>query len=117
MDRRTFANNALCVVGSALLAPLAARAETPAVANEKAMEQSKKTPANTKTQEEAAKRPGDAKAQEQSQKTPGAGKAMEQTVKSPAKTPNAEKGALYAPDEAERKRRLALAHLAARRLV
>jgi hypothetical protein len=116
MDRRTFANNALCMVGSALLAPLASAAETPAVANEKAMEQSKKMPADTKTQEQAAKRPGDEKAQEQSQKAPGSNKSMESSKKSPMKMPSSDKGALYAPEEAERKRRLALEHLAARRI-
>jgi hypothetical protein len=170
MDRRTFAGKAIGVMGTALLAPLAARAETqvdakaqeqkqktkvqeshlkshdkPGMAdaakgqqeqaakspgNDKAMEQSRKAPGGDKAQEESQKAPGGArnaeqegkggnKSQESAAKGPGLDKSMEESKKAPA-GPGANslpaKSGMYAPDEAERKRRLALQHLAARRL-
>jgi len=160
MDRRTFAGKAFGVMGSALLAPLAARAETQgdaksqesaakkmqenqAKGGNKSAEETQKLPlagksaeqdakGSGKSQEESAKARGGDKAMEQSRKAPGGSEAQESAAKAPGSDKSHEdnkksptgpqinslpaKSGRYAPDEAERKRQLALQHLAARRL-
>lgn len=95
---------------------------------DKGKENNAKSPATNKSQEASGKSPGSDKGREDMKKSPGADKNREDTTKSPgldkgkgmdAPDKNAapvlktktEKSALFQPDVANEKRRLALAHI------
>jgi hypothetical protein len=144
MDRRTFSTTSIRMCAGALLVPLVAgRAfaegvsdgSAPATsATAKSQEASNKAP-GVKNQERASKSPGTnnseahsktpgGRSQEQDAKA-GGNKSMEESAKSQLPAPGNKvqqpkangQGALYQPDEAERKRSLAMQHLVARGMV
>lgn len=131
MHRRNFSTKAIYAVSSGLLMSLAGGPAVGATRTEeadpvargatKSQEQSEKKGETGKNQEQSAKAPGAVKNQESSKKSPASGKAMEAESKSPMpdnklRQEKAGQGALYRPQELDRKRFLALQHLSARRL-
>ncbi len=125
MNRRDFGKNALQLIAAA---PLASMIVSAPVRAETAPPQSPDAPGTDKSKEAPGKKPGADKGREDTTKSPGADRGQENNNKSPgldkgkgadATDKNtapvlkvkAEKTAMFQPDLADEKRRLAIAHI------